>query len=113
MSTKCYTNEDESECVHKNINKQKDTNNEAEYEESSLTDEVMSYFNLSNCGKFSLERLDVTYEQACMATQEDEYLADLLETIIEHNDHHKVPLSNEKLLQLVSVIVAETEEEQQ
>ena len=38
-----------------------------------------------------------------MATQEDEYLADLLETIIEHNDRHKVPLSNEKLLQSVSM----------
>ena len=25
----CYTEEDESECVHKNINKQKDKNNEA------------------------------------------------------------------------------------
>ena len=42
----CSTEEDESECVHKNINKQKDANNEAEYEEYSLTDEVPSYFNI-------------------------------------------------------------------
>ena len=34
----CSTEEDESEWVHRNINKQKDAKNEAEYEESSVTD---------------------------------------------------------------------------
>ena len=34
----CSTEEDKQECVHKNINKQKDANNESEYEESSVTD---------------------------------------------------------------------------
>ena len=29
---KCSTKKDESECVHKNINKQKDAENEAEYD---------------------------------------------------------------------------------
>ena len=53
-----------------------------------------------------MNRLDVKYERACMATQEGEYLADLLETIIEHNDCHKVPLSKEKLRKVVSMIVA-------
>ena len=33
----------------KNINKQKDPNNEAEYEESSVTDEVPRYFNIFWC----------------------------------------------------------------
>ena len=43
-----------------------------------------------------------------MATQEDEYYTNLLETIIEHNDRHNVPFSNENLLKPVSIIVAET-----
>ena len=38
--------EDESECIHKNINKKKDANNEAEYEEYSVTHEVLIYFNI-------------------------------------------------------------------
>ena len=42
-----------------------------------------------------------------MATQEDEYYTDLLETIIDRNDRHKVPLSNEKIRQVVSAIIAE------
>ena len=35
-----------------------------------------------------------------------------METLIGHNDHHNVPLSYEKLLQAVSKIMAETEEEE-
>ena len=37
IADKCSTNENKSECVHKNINKQKDAKNEAEYEEPSVT----------------------------------------------------------------------------
>ena len=95
----------------KNINIKKDTNNEAEYEEYPVTDEVLSYFNILECGKNILNGLDVTYEQASMATQEDEYYTYLLEDIIEHNDRNDVPLSSEKLWQAVSKIMAETEEE--
>ena len=57
----------------KYINKQKDANNEAEYEESSITDEVPSYFNTFECDRNILNRLDVVYEQECKATQEEEY----------------------------------------
>ena len=46
------------------------------------------------------------------ATQEDEYLVDLLETIIEHNDRHETPFSKQRLRQVVNTIVAETEEEE-
>ena len=34
---KCYMEKDESECVHKNINKQKGAKNETEYEKYSVT----------------------------------------------------------------------------
>ena len=59
---KCSTKEDESECIQKTINRQKDTNNEAEYEGSSVIDEVPIYSNISECGRNILNRLDVKYE---------------------------------------------------
>ena len=65
---KISTEEDESEFVHKDINKQKDANNETEYDESSLTYEVPSYFKIFECVGNILNRLYVTYERACMAT---------------------------------------------
>ena len=54
-----------------NINKQKDTKNDAEYEESSVPDELPIYFNIFKCGRNILNRLDMTYEQACMAIQKE------------------------------------------
>ena len=90
--------EDESECVHKNINKQKKGKNEIEYEESSVTDEVPSYFNIFDGGRNLLNWLDMTYEQACMSTTKDKYFEEMLETLVDHNDRHSAPLSNEKLL---------------
>ena len=47
------TEESELECVHINVNKEKDANNEAEYEEYSFTDEVPSYFKIFKYGKDS------------------------------------------------------------
>ena len=51
--------------------KQKESNNEAEHEESSITDEMLSHFNILERGKNILNRIDVTYEQECMATPKD------------------------------------------
>ena len=42
----CSMEENESKCVHHNINRQKDAKNEAEYEEYSVTDTVPIYFNI-------------------------------------------------------------------
>ena len=67
-----------------------------------------SYFNIFECGKNLLNRLDMIYERAWMATQEYEYYTNMLETIIEHNDRHNVSLSNEKLRQAVRTIMAKT-----
>ena len=65
---KCSSKDKESDCVHKNLNKQKGAKNKSEYEESSDTNEVSKYFNKFECGKNLMNRLDVTYEQTCMAT---------------------------------------------
>ena len=34
----------------------------------------------------------------------------MLETIVDYNDHHSAPLSNEKLRQAISTVMEETEE---
>ena len=55
----------ESECVHKNISKEKDTNNESEYEETTVVyDPVIKDprdFNIFKCGNNLLNKIDVTY----------------------------------------------------
>ena len=48
-----------------------------------------------------------------MATPKDKYYTKLLETVVDYNDHHNAPLSNEKLQQAISKFVSETEEEEQ
>ena len=96
----------------KKINKQKDANNKAEYEGYSVTDEMPRYFKIFECGKNIFSRLDVAYEQACMATPKDKYNTNMLEILIDHNDRHNVTLSNEKLQQAVSIVMAEMEEEE-
>ena len=57
--------ESESECVHKNINKEKGAKNKAEYKKNSVTyDPVFnkpSYFNVFECGKNLLNKFDTMY----------------------------------------------------
>ena len=60
---KFSTEEGESECVCKNIIKQKDANNQVEYEESSVTYEVLRSFNIFECDRNILNRIDGTYER--------------------------------------------------
>ena len=47
-----------------------------------------------------------------MATQKEKYYMTLVENLIDHNDRHNVPFSNEKLWQEVSTVMEETEEEE-
>ena len=102
--------EDESECVHKNINKQKDAKNETQYEESSITHKVPSYFKIFDCGINILNRIDVTYERARMATTK-KILYEILQTQVDYNDRNNTPLYNENLRQSVSKVIAQMEEE--
>ena len=107
----CSTEEDKSDWVHKNINTQKDANNETEYEESSVTDEVTSYFNIYKCSINILNRLYVKFERACMATTKDKYYTKTLEALVDYNDRNNALFSNEKIQQPVSRVMAETGEE--
>ena len=64
------------------------------------------------CTRNLLNRLDVTYERVCMATTKDKYFEKVLDNLVNHNDRHNSPLSNEKLRQEVIEVIAETEEEE-
>ena len=59
-----------------------------------------------------MNRLDVTYEQAFMATPKNKYVEKMVETLVYHNDCHNEPLSNQNLQQTVSKVTEETEEEE-
>ena len=42
--------------------------NDDEHKEPSVTGKVTSYFNIFECGRNLLDQLDVTYQQAFMAS---------------------------------------------
>ena len=50
-----------------------------EYKEPSVTKEVKRYSNIFECGGNLLDRLDVTYQRAFMATPQDKYYTRSLE----------------------------------
>ena len=74
----CSTEEDKSEC---DIKKQKDANNEVTYD-------VPNYFNAFNvfkCGREILDRLEVSYERSCMATEIEIYFTKMLDSLLGDN----------------------------
>ena len=73
-----------------------------EYKEPSVTKEVKSYFNIFECGRNILDRLDVTYQRAFMANPQEKYYTRLLDNLVETNNCNDETLSNENLQQAVS-----------
>ena len=69
----------ESENVHKSINtnKEKDTIDETEHEERLFTYNTVvkdpRYYNLFECSKNLMNRLDATCKRVCMATSREKY----------------------------------------
>ena len=74
-----------------------------------MCQKLFNAFNVFRCGRMILERLDVSYERACMATPKEEYFGDILDHLIKHNRRHSTPMSNEKLREAV-IRVMEYEE---
>ena len=68
-----------------------------EYKGPSDTKEVTSYFNIFECGRNILDRLDVTYDQSFMGTSQDKYYNMLLDTLVKDNNFKGAPFSNCKL----------------
>ena len=72
-----------------------------EHKEPSVTEKVTIYFNIFDCRKNLLDRLEVTYQWAFMATPENDYYKEMLKNIIKVNDNEGEPLCNEKPQQAV------------
>ena len=66
-------------------------------------------FNIFECRRNILERLEVSYKRACMATPKERYFTEMLDSLIEHNRRHFTPLSSKKLRKAV-IRVMEDEE---
>ena len=72
---------------------------------------MTSYFNIFECGRNLLEKLDVKYQQAFMATPKDKYYNALLDTLVKDNNLRGEPFSNDKIRQAVGKLIEETEAE--
>ena len=48
-----------------------------------------------------MERLDLLYERACMATPKEEYFTEMLDSLIEHTRCHVTPLSSKNIKEAV------------
>ena len=71
-----------------------------------VTHEVLIYFNIFDCGRNLLSRIDVTHERAWMATTKEKYYTMMLENLVDYNDRNNAPFSNEKLRQAVSKVMS-------
>ena len=76
-----------------------------------MTEKVKSYFNIYECGRNLLDRLDVTFQRAFMATPENKYYNSFLDALVKHNNLMGEPLSNENIQKAVGEFIEETEAE--
>ena len=76
-----------------------------------MTKDLNSYFNIFECGRKLLDRLDGTYQRAFMATPQDKYYTKMLKNLVEMNNRNGEIFSNEKLHQEVSDVREETDAE--
>ena len=72
-----------------------------EHKKPSVNEKLTSYFNIFECGRNLLDRIEVTYQRAFMATPaENKYYKETLKSIIKANNKGG-KLCNEKLRQAV------------
>ena len=93
--------EDESECENK---KQKDAKNE-------VACDVMNYFNVPNVFECGRNNPGVSCERACIATENNEYFTDILDTLNTYQDRCGKRFSSKKLKEAVLRVMDEEEEE--
>ena len=58
-----------------------------------------------------MDRLEVSYQQALMATLKEKYYNALLDTLVKDNNLREEPLSNENIQKAVGKVIEETEAE--
>ena len=79
-----------------------------DHKEPSVTQKVTSHFNIFECGRNLLDQLDVTYQQAFIATSaQDEYYKDMTKSLIKANIRSYGKICNEKIQQAVIDLRAE------
>ena len=76
-----------------------------------MTKEVKSCFNIFECGRNILDRLDGTYQRGFMSTPQDKYYTEMLENLIKVNNCEGEPLPNGRLRQAVIDVRKETDAE--
>ena len=54
----------------------------------------LRYFNLFECGKNFLNKIDATCEYVCMETSKDKYYSEMCITLTNYNDRNNTPLFN-------------------
>ena len=67
------------------------------------------YFNIFECDRNLLDRLDVTYKRAFISTPQDKYYTDMLKNLVKMNNLKGEPLSNERLRQAFIDVREETD----
>ena len=86
------------------------------YEKKSANNKVtydvpnyLNSFNVFECGRNVLDRLNVSYKRAFMATPKEEYFTEMLDHLNKHNRCRSKPLSSKKLLEAVIRVMEEEE----
>ena len=92
-----FKKEDESEWANE---KQKDARNE-------VACNVMNYFNASNVFECGRNNPDLSCERSCMATEDNEYFTEILDTLNGYQDRHGKRLSSKKLREAVGRVMNE------
>ena len=72
--------------------------------DNSVINELI-YFNLFECGKNILNRLDATYGRACMATSRDRYYTENFNTLTNYNDRNNTPLSDTNIWEAIGKVM--------
>ena len=72
---------------------------------------VTNYFNVSNVFECGINNPDVSCKRACMATEDNEYFTDILNTMKRYQDCHGQRLSSKKVKETVLRVMDEEEED--
>ena len=79
----------------------KNAKNETEHEKTLVTNNPVvkepRYFNIFECGKNVLNKLDAIHKGACMANYRDQYYTKFSRTLTDFNSRNDAPLSNENI----------------
>ena len=64
-------------------------------------------FNVLECGRKLLDRLDVSYERVCMATPREAFFTEMWNSLLRNNHLRGTPLSSKNLQEAVRRVMEE------